>query len=38
MSYSILNTSKRDFKDINYIQDPLKIKDEKNDKFTLLLA
>lgn len=34
MSFSILNTSKKDFKDINYIEDPLKIKYEKNDKFT----
>ena len=34
MSFSILNISKRDLKDVNYIQYPLKINDEKNDKFT----
>ena len=34
MSYSILDYSKRHFKDINYIKDPLEINDEQNDKFT----
>ena len=38
MSFSILDTSKKSLKDINYIQDPLKIKDEKYDKYTELLA
>ena len=38
MSFSILDTSKKNFKDSSYIQDPLKIKDEKNDNYTELLS
>ena len=38
MSFSILDTSKKKFKDISYIQDSLKIKDEKNDNYTELLS